>query len=89
MESVSFSISEWLSCSKCGLTCDAPFRPLGSDAETPELVLGSQLPESFAVPKHVWQIEVFATCPRCNQKLGALARFHGHTLSTFTEMHAP
>jgi hypothetical protein len=45
-----FAIGEWLECPKCGLLCDAPFQPFGSDADEPELVLGSSLPESDAVP---------------------------------------
>jgi hypothetical protein len=45
-----FAIGEWLACPVCGAICDAPFRPPGSDATEPELVLGWSLPEADAVP---------------------------------------
>jgi hypothetical protein len=79
-----FAIGEWLVCPSCGCTCDAPFHPPGSQAEEPELVLGTTLPQSVAVPGGEWRTEVAASCPRCGRQLRAEAVFRGHTLHEFT-----
>ena len=82
-----FSIGEWLVC-ECGCTCDAPFHPPGSEVDEPELVLGSTLPESAAVPASEWQTEVATACPRCGRQLRAQAVFRGRTLYAFTPINA-
>ena len=79
-----FAIGEWLECPKCGVVCDTPFHPPGSSVEEPELVLGSTLPESAAVPKSEWQTEVATACPRCGHQLRAQAVFRGRTFYEFT-----
>jgi hypothetical protein len=78
-----FSVGEWLVCPTCGTICDAPFRPTGSDAIEPELVLGAALPESEAIPPDGWRIEVTACCPACGGRIVAQAIFKGRTLSSF------
>jgi hypothetical protein len=83
-----FTIDEWLVCRKCGVTCDAPFLPVGCDAVEPELVLGTSLPESVVVPLGEWQTEVVAVCPACGHHLRARAVFHSRTLYAFTEIDA-
>src|SRR5215813_7211913 len=80
MTTPNFAIGEWLVCAKCGLICDAPFRPEGSDATEPELVLGQSLPQFEPVPSGEWSTAVSACCPRCGVRLNAIAVFEGHTL---------
>jgi hypothetical protein len=75
-----FAIGEWLVCPNCEIVCDAPFRPAGSLATEPELVLGALLPESEAVPFDVWRVEVTARCPACGARIAAIAGFEGRTL---------
>lgn len=82
-----FCIGEWLVC-ECGFTCDAPFHPPGFVVDEPELVLGSTLPESVAVPASEWQAEVATRCPRCGRQLRAQAVFRGRTLLAFTPISA-
>ena len=79
-----FAVGEWLVCPACGCICDAPFRPPGSTAEEPELVLGQRLPASVVVPSGVWSVRVAAECPRCGRLLQADASFLGSTLRAFS-----
>ena len=88
MNTPAFSIDEWLTCPKCGCTCDAPFHPPGCEVEEPELVLGSALPQAVSVPDGEWQVEVTATCPRCGAELRAQAVFRGRGLYRFEPMDA-
>src|SRR5262245_56327313 len=83
MAVVKFAIGEWLVCPECGMVCDAPFQPEGSDATEPELVLGQSLPESQEVPGGEWHVMVAARCPRCRVCLSALAQFDSRTLREF------
>ena len=78
-----FAIGEFLLCPECGMTCDAPFRPAGSDALQPELGLGWSLPEQEQVSSGHWEIEVAAFCPRCGFRIVALAAFEGRLLVDF------
>jgi hypothetical protein len=78
-----FAIGEWLLCPECGMTCDAPFRPAGSEALQPELVLGWSLPQEEQVPLDRWEIEVAAPCPRCGFRITGLAAFEGRLLVDF------
>jgi len=78
-----FAIGEFLLCPQCGMTCDAPFRPTGSDALQPELVLGWSLPKQEEVPSERWEIEVAAPCPRCAFRITAVAAFEGRLLVDF------
>ena len=80
-----FAIGEFLLCSECGMTCDAPFRPGGSHALEPELVLGSSLPEHEETPAGRWEIDVSARCPRCGHRIVGLAVFNGRVLVEFCE----
>ena len=88
MKTPEFSISEWLVCSSCGFLCDAPFRPLGSAVDDPELVLGSTLSESVGALDGEWQVNVVAACPGCGLDLHAKAVFEGRTLRAFTAIAA-
>ena len=83
MKSANFSIGEWLVCSKCGVTCDALFRPESSDATEPELFLGQSLPEFNAFPEGEWTIGVSACCPGCSNRINAMATFQSRTLRDF------
>jgi hypothetical protein len=78
-----FAIGEWLLCPRCGIICDAPFRPAGSDASEPELILGSSFPEIDAVPSGDWRVEVGALCPVCGTHIAALAVFEGPIVREF------
>jgi hypothetical protein len=78
-----FAIGEWLVCPHCEIICDAPFRPAGSEAFEPELVLGASLPEASVVPSGNWRVEVAADGPACRNHLVASAVFEGHTLREF------
>lgn len=82
-----FAIGEWLVCPRCGIICDAPFRPAGSAAIEPELVLGASLPESVAVQAGDWRVEVAANCTACRNHLVASAVFEGRTLREFLAVY--
>lgn len=79
----SFAVGEWLVCPACGCICDAPFRPSGSHAEEPELVMGQRLPAAVVVPPGEWTVRVAADCPECQRSLQADAIFMGSTLRDF------
>jgi hypothetical protein len=78
-----FVIGEWLECPSCGMVCDAPFRPDGSDANEPEVFLGQSLPDAEPLPEGEWQVKVSTRCPRCGMRLDAIAVFECGTLRKF------
>ena len=79
-----FAIGEWLVCPRCEVICDTPFRPVGSAAVEPELVLGWSLPAQAPVPTDRWQIEVEARCPRCEHRIVGIATFDERLLAEFS-----
>ena len=78
-----FAVGEWAECPRCGFVCDAPFRPDGSEAEEPEVVLGQSLPGHVG-SDGAWSVLVSAICPRCGAKLEAEASFESNTLVAFS-----
>ena len=81
-----FSIGEWMECPHCDFLADAPFLPAGCTTEDPELVLGSTLDKSLAVPDGEWRTTVSSTCPKCGRGLSAEAVFRGHRLHAFNPL---
>jgi hypothetical protein len=84
----SFSVGEWLVCPKCGVTCDAPFHPVGVKEKEPELVLGNFLPNPSRMLGEQ-KIELTASCPRCAHELRAIATFYDGCLREFASLEEP